>query len=266
MKTSSCDIGARRLSFTCTGMDVGSPTVILETGLGAESDEWQTVQQEIAAPNRVLRYDRAGRGASDRAPGPRSAADMVADLRTLLKLENLPGPYVLVGHSFGGLLMRLFAHQHRDEVRALILVDSIHPSQFDVFGPLFPPPVPSEPRELTGMRRFWTGGWRSPDSTTEGIDFAASLLADRAIGSLGDLPITILTAGTFVNSKLIPGQFAAALQQRWEDLQRTFLALSTNAQQSFIRDSGHFMQRDNPCAIIQAINAALLGTPPPGGQ
>jgi pimeloyl-ACP methyl ester carboxylesterase len=255
MKTSSCDIGDRKLAFTCTG--VGSPTVVLETGLGAESDEWQAVQQAIEPLTRVLRYDRAARGASDRAPSPRGAADMVADLRTLLELQDMPGPYVLVGHSFGGLLMRLFTHRYRNEVKALILVDSLHASQFDVFGPLFPPPAPSESRELTGMRRFWTGGWRSPDSTTENIDFMASLQADRAIGSLGDVPITVLTAGTFVNSKLIPAQFAAELQQRWEDLQRSFLALSSHSEQSFIRDSGHFMQRDNPEAIIRAIEAVL---------
>jgi pimeloyl-ACP methyl ester carboxylesterase len=255
MNTSSCDIGGRKLAFNCTG--VGSPTVVLETGLGAESSEWQAVQQAIDPRTRVLRYDRAARGASDRAPGPRVASDMVADLRTLLKLEDIPGPYVLVGHSFGGLLMRWFALHHRDEVQALILVDSIHASQFDVFGPLFPPPVPSEARELTGMRRFWTGGWRSPDSTTENIDFMASLQEDRAIGGLGDLPIKVLTAGTFANSKLIPAQVAPELQRRWEDLQRTFLGLSTNAEQSFIRGSGHFMQRDDPGAIIEAIVTGL---------
>ena len=249
------DIGGRRLAATRTG--TGSPTVILETGLGAESNEWLGVQEKISTSTQVLRYDRAGRGASDAAPKPRTAAAMLADLRTLLRVEDLEGPYVLVGHSFGGLLMRLFTHQHPQEVQALILVDSMHEDQFDVFGPLFPAPTPTEPRELTGMRSLWTGGWRSPDATTEGIDFTTSLRDARAIKSLGQVPLRVLTAGTFTNSKLIPEQSRAALQERWEGLQRTFLRLSTHARQSFVRDSGHFMQRDNPEAIIQAIRAVI---------
>ena len=249
------DIGGRRLAATRAG--AGSPTVILETGLGAESNEWQAVQQEISTSTQVLRYDRAHRGASDAAPKPRSAADMLADLGTLLRIEDIEGPYVLVGHSFGGLLMRLFAHQHPLEVQALILVDSMHEDQFDVFGPLFPAPTPTEPRELTGMRSLWTGGWRNPDATTEGIDFTTSLRDARAIKSLGQVPLIVLTAGTFVNSKLIPDESRAALQERWEGLQKTFLTLSTNARQSFVRDSGHFVQRDNPGAILQAIRTVI---------
>jgi pimeloyl-ACP methyl ester carboxylesterase len=249
------DIGGRRLAATRTG--TGTPTVVLETGLGAESGEWQEVQQEISTFAQVLSYDRAGRGASDTAPKPRTAADMLADLRTLLIIEDIKGPYVLVGHSFGGLLMRLFAHQHPVDVQALILVDSMHEDQFDIFGPLLPAPTSTEPRELTGMRNLWTGGWRSPDSTTEGIDFPTTLRDGRAIRSLGRVPLTVLTAGTFANSKLIPEQGRAALQERWETLQKTFLTLSTNARQSFVRDSGHFMQRDNPRAIIEAIRAVI---------
>lgn len=139
---------------------------------------------------------------------------MLADLRALLRIENIPSPYVLVGHSFGGLLMRLFAHQHPLEVQALFLVDSMH-------------------------------------------DFATSLRDAHAIGSLGQLPLIVLTAGTFANSKLIPEHSRAGLQQRWEGLQKTFLTLSTNARQSFVRDSGHFMQRDAPGAIIEAIRTVI---------
>ena len=95
------------------------------------------------------------------------------------------------------------------------------------------------------------------DATTEGIDFTTSLRDARAIKSLGQVPLIVLTAGTFVNSKLIPDESRAALQERWEGLQKTFLTLSTNARQSFVRDSGHFVQRDNPGAIIQAIRTVI---------
>src|SRR5436853_3473744 len=85
------DIGGRRLALTCSG--AGSPSVILETGLGAESNEWAFVQRETSAVARVVRYDRANRGASDRVAGPRTALDMVEDLRALQRASWIKGPY-----------------------------------------------------------------------------------------------------------------------------------------------------------------------------
>src|SRR5262245_54613877 len=93
------DIGGRRLALTCAG--AGSPSVILETGMGAESSEWAQVQDAMSAVARVIRYDRANRGASDGVTGPRTALDMIQDLRALLRASQVKGPYVLVGHSFG---------------------------------------------------------------------------------------------------------------------------------------------------------------------
>jgi pimeloyl-ACP methyl ester carboxylesterase len=182
---------------------------------------------------------------------------MVEDLRSLVRVADIRGPYVLVGHSFGGLLMRLFAHRYRSDVRALILVDSMHQDQFEVFGPTFPPATPSDPPQLRDMRNFWTGGWRNPAATAEGIDFEASIGQARAIDSLGDLPLSVLTAGTFLNSANIPPALRQVLQPRWEELQKQFLRLSCAATQIFVRDSGHFMQRDNPQAVIDAVRDAI---------
>lgn len=92
--------------MSCSGR--GVPTVVLETGLGAESDAWLPVQRDVEQFSRVCRYDRAGRGGSDPASPPRSAGDMVRDLHALLSEAGIPGPYILVGHSFGGLLVRLY--------------------------------------------------------------------------------------------------------------------------------------------------------------
>jgi len=238
-------------------MGGGRPTVVLETGLGAESAEWAAVQERLALVARVCRYDRANRGASDPAPTPRTARDMVADLDRVLKAAGEPGPYVLVGHSFGGLLVRLYAHLHRERVAGLVLVDSMHEDQFDVFGPLFPPAKPDDSQPLREVRAFWTGGWRKPESTQEGIDFPSSLDQGRAIGSLGDLPIHVLTAGTFLNQPLVPGAARPHLQARWEELQRRFLDLSSRTTQSFAREHGHFLQREAPDRIVEAVTAMV---------
>jgi pimeloyl-ACP methyl ester carboxylesterase len=200
--TRAVDVGGRRLVLTTSGD--GAPTVVLETGLGAESDEWSAVQRSIAPLVRVCRYDRAGRGASDPAARPRSAAALIADLHTLLQGADLPPPYLLVGHSFGGLLMRLFAHRHRALVAGLVLVDAMHEDQFGVFGPTFPPPRLDEPAGLAETREFWTRGWRDPRSTPEGLDLVASCEQARTIDSLGDLPPHVLTAGTFSTSRSCP--------------------------------------------------------------
>jgi pimeloyl-ACP methyl ester carboxylesterase len=268
-KSRMVDIGERRLLLTCSGE--GTPTVVLETGLGAESSEWADVYQGVESLTRVCRYDRAGRGASPPAPGPRDALRMVEDLRELLDVGGVPGPYILVGHSFGGLLARLYAHRYGDSVASLVLVDSMHEDQFDVFGPLFPPATPSDAPSLRSARAFWTGGWRDPNATVERIDFLSSTAHARDIASLGNIPVHVITAGVFLNQAAVPQEHRTALQERWEDLQQRFLKLSARTTYSVVRSSGHFIQRDDPLAVLAVIRAAIAqarcvpGVPAVGG-
>ena|SRR5215510_2460437 len=249
------DIGGRCLALTSAG--AGSPSVLLETGLGAESEEWAFVQREASAVARVIRYDRANRGESDGAAGPRTAFDMVEDLHALLRAADIEGPHILVGHSFGGLLVRLYAHRYREEVAGIVLVDAMHEDQFDVFRPLFPPATNSDPPELQRVRAFWQGGWRSPEATTERIDFVSSIRQAREIKSLGDIPLHVIIAGTFLHQPLIPSQFRQSLQKRWQAQQMQFLMLSTRASYSLALRSGHFVQRDAPWAICDAIKDTI---------
>jgi pimeloyl-ACP methyl ester carboxylesterase len=244
-------VDERQIAFACSGR--GSPTVVLETGLGAESEEWTSVQNAVAGFARAFRYDRAGRGASDRAPLPRDAHAIVDELRGLLRKADVPGPYVLVGQSLGGLLMRVFAKRYRSEVVGLVLVDSMHEDQFDVFGPSFPPPTPSDPPTLAQIRAFWTGGWKSTDSTVERIDLVASIRQGREVTSLGELPLRIITAGSYLHMPLVPAAHREKLQELWEGLQVRFLRLSSRSTQTFARTSGHFVQRDDPRAVVEAI-------------
>jgi pimeloyl-ACP methyl ester carboxylesterase len=99
------DVGGYQLHLSEKG--TGRPTVVLESGLGDSSAPWSTVFDAVAAFTRVVAYDRAGLGRSDRAVTPRTCADLVADLHTLLRRAAVPSPYVLVGHSFGGFTVRV---------------------------------------------------------------------------------------------------------------------------------------------------------------
>jgi pimeloyl-ACP methyl ester carboxylesterase len=251
LTTRSIDMGGRRLVVTEAGC--GSPSVVLETGLGAESEEWAAVQRAIAPLTRVCRYDRAARGASDPAPKPRSVASLVDDLRTVLQGADVAPPYVLVGHSFGGLLVRLFAHRHPTLVAGLVLVDAMHEDQFDVFGALFPPPQAGEPAGLSSTREFWTRGWRDWHSTQEGIDLVRCCAQARAIDSLGDLPLHVLSAGTFLNQPLIPEAVRPRLQVLWDQLQQRLGRLSTRSTHTDLAGCGHFLQREAPQQVAAAI-------------
>jgi pimeloyl-ACP methyl ester carboxylesterase len=136
------DVGGHRLHLHCTGS--GSPTVVLEPGLGAASSDLGWIAPAVARDSRVCVYDRAGRGWSDAVDGPQDAAHMAADLHTLLGRAHVPGPYVLAGHSFGGLYILSFAAQFPDQVAGMVLLDSTAPKP----GPA--PPTDTESDNFLG--------------------------------------------------------------------------------------------------------------------
>ena len=123
------DVGTHSLHINCIGE--GSPTVILEAASGGMSAHWVRVQNQLAQTTRVCAYDRAGLGWSERGPEPRDARQISSEMRTLLEgATGTEGPYVLVGHSYGGLYARNYAARYSEEVAGVVLVDSSHPEQF----------------------------------------------------------------------------------------------------------------------------------------
>ena len=118
---------AIRLHINCTGE--GSPTVVIDAGLGDWSTSWGLVQPEVAKTTRVCTYDRAGMGWSEPGPLPRDAHQIADELHTLLQNANIPGPYVMVGHSFGGLPVQVFVHDYPAEVAGVVLIESMYPGQ-----------------------------------------------------------------------------------------------------------------------------------------
>ena len=136
------DVGGHRLHLNCTGS--GSPTVVLEPGLGEVSAGMGWIAPVVARDTRVCVYDRAGRGWSDPADGPQDAVQTITDLHTLLDHAHIPGPYVLAGHSFGGLYILTFAATYPDQVAGMVLLDSTAP----VPGPV--PPTKAGSYDLGG--------------------------------------------------------------------------------------------------------------------
>jgi pimeloyl-ACP methyl ester carboxylesterase len=138
------DIGTHRLHIHCLGS--GLPAVIFDAALGGSSLSWMIVQPEVAAFTTACSYDRAGFGWSEGGPMPRTAGRIVGELHTLLMAAKIPPPYVLVGHSFGGLTIRVFAARHPELVAGLVFVDPAHPEDW------VEPSVPERARIARGTR------------------------------------------------------------------------------------------------------------------
>lgn len=257
------DVGGYRLHINCTGS--GSPIVIIDAGLGDWSTSWGVVQQEVAKTTRVCTYDRAGLGWSEPGPLPRDAAQHAKELYTLLQNAHIPGPYVMVGHSLGGLDVRLFVNDHPSDVVGVVLVDSMNPRQvtqspttesqsqpFSLsaflarFGiarllvklPALAPAMPP------GQEAYYPLYIRPTSLQTEANEFGgvqASAAQAAAVKTFGDLPLIVLTAK--LNYQ----------RADWQELQAELPQLSSNSQQVFAENSGHNVQVDEPDTAIAAI-------------
>ena len=173
------DVGGRRLYVECIGS--GSPTVLLEAGLGLASRSWTTVQLELGQTTRTCAYDRAGLGDSDAMPGVHDAGDEVRDLERLLARGRIEPPYVLVGHSYGGFLARLFARAHPEQVAGVAFVDA---SGYDATRrqlAIWPrSQAPAQRRE-----------WAKP--VQFGVDLKRSDALESGLRPLGDTPVVAIT-------------------------------------------------------------------------
>ena len=254
------DVGGYSLHIDCVGQ--GSPTVVLDAGSGGFSAHWVRVQREVSGTTRVCAYDRAGMGWSEMGPDPRDAEQITGELHTLLKGANIEGPYVLVGHSFGGMYMQTYAARYPDEVAGVALVDtSTDPEQFSqppeardsneppkqknavvprlvrlgvslparlgvvrLLSELDPasPDLPQQQREQMDALTPSTRQW-----STSALEFFAPTQTLRlgSPGSLGNKPLAVVTAG-----ESEPG---------WLKRQDELATLSSNSTHRVVKGASH---------------------------
>jgi pimeloyl-ACP methyl ester carboxylesterase len=226
-------VGRSKLNLDCTGQ--GHPTVILDSGMSVPALGWIKVQPGVAAFTRVCSYDRAGYGWSDPGPEPRTSLQIARELKGLMDAAGEQGPYLMVGHSFGGFNVRVFTGLYANDVVGMVLVDASHGDEEERTGSLLPPAVRAREkrdeqrsemidRVLTpcqirlGIQRFQTAvGWDEPGPLSKDLrqellyleqqtksrnavvseDKASSRSWDqvRQVGNLGDRPLIVLTAG-----------------------------------------------------------------------
>jgi pimeloyl-ACP methyl ester carboxylesterase len=228
------DVGGHRLHLYCTG--AGSPTVVLEPGLGGASLDMTWIAAAVARDSRVCVYDRAGRGWSDAADGPQDAAQTTTDLRTLLDRAHIPGPYVLAGHSFGGLYVLSFAAQYPDQVAGMVLLDSTAPAAAQT--------PPTTTRSYSFFGRFSA---LLPGTVGSFInEFRQGSVAMQQAASLTDSaskPLIVITAGRGHDAE-------------WMLAQEKLAALSTNSRHRVVADATHqslLLDETHAAAASQAI-------------
>jgi pimeloyl-ACP methyl ester carboxylesterase/membrane protease YdiL (CAAX protease family) len=276
------NVGGHRLHLQVMGEEHTGPTVILDAGMASFSTNWHWVQSELASSIRVVAYDRAGLGWSEPGPQPRDARQSATELHLALQGAGIGGPYVVVGHSYGGLVSRVFADLYLDEVAGVVLVDASHPDQWThipasmdgrmtalsnrilsslasvgflrVLDPVTPQVATGlPPHEYAQMRAILA----QPASTGVGAD-ALSVWHTRtrqqvtAARPLGGLPLSVLS----VSEQPLFGEVLTALQSELP-------ALSSNGVQRIVTGATHedlISNATHAAVVADAIRQVVAAT------
>lgn len=279
------DVGGFSLHIRKIGS--GSPTIILESGSGETSLSWRDIPNQLAKSATVVSYDRAGYAWSEKADQQRTGANIVQELHSALKKEGLGGPYLVVGHSLGGMYARLFTQTYRNEVTGLVLIDARPENDERDAKPILeqekfrgnpPASILKLLKRSGGLRLFQNvllEGMVAKEDRGPFINVIAkpsyfeakeeegklAFTTEDAIRGqdLGSLPVRIISRGK-------PQDYTAAgisedggkkLEAIWQDGQRNMLNLSTNSQLVVATKSGHMVIHDEPGLVVQTIQSLL---------
>ena len=269
------DVGGHSLHINCVGE--GGPTVVLDAGTGEMSANWVLVQREVSDTTRVCAYDRAGMGWSEMGPEPRDATQITGELHSMLEGAGIEGPYVMVGHSFGGLYAQTYAARYPKEVAGVALIESSHPEQFsyrratrDSYEPqkqifavssllarigavrllyeLFPAP-PTLPQRQRAQIDALSPSKRQVSTTALELRATPQTATQtRSLRSLGNKPLAVVSAGT--------------QESEWLDLQDNLATLSSNSTHRVVEEATHTSVLDDrsdaeatSTAVVEVVSA-----------
>jgi len=284
----------RRLNIYCTG--VGSPTVVFDSGLGDGTATWGLVQPAIGTHTRACSYDRAGLGFSDPPTRASTSANMVDDLHRLLETAHVRPPYVLVGHSLGGMTIKLYAETYLSEVVGLVFVDPSHedlgkgawaidpesekgyapyiralhrcleasPDKFVTGSELvqncgpFPNPRYSAVINAVELERGKQHGrLQARVSEQENVWFMSADQVRAAYRPLGAMPIIVLTHEATERGPAETQEQRDAKNRLWIDLHDQIAAMSTRGKRLTVANAGHYIQMDEPQVVIDSVLEVL---------
>ena len=232
-------VNGTKLYYERAGQTGEGPIVVFESGYGWSLANWDPVRKELEESMEMFFYDRAGVGKSDRSDGPLHSLQIVRNLGKLLQKANVKPPYLLVGHSFGGVNVRLFAHLYPKEIAGVILLDSCHEDQNRKMVPVFAEQVKEE----------YLGQFTVEASLEE---FEESL--DQVRGKrMGDIPLLVVTGGNQ------PHHTAESMRE-WLNFQEQLTALSSVSEHVIVEGAGHAIHLDNPMLVTSLIKKMAMQT------
>jgi pimeloyl-ACP methyl ester carboxylesterase len=262
----------------------GGPTIVFETAFDPAGHlQWYHIQQELPTSYTSVSYDRAGILWSERGKNSKSGKEMAKELHLLLEKANTPKPYILVGHSFGGTLVRFFVNQYPEDVEGVIFVDSqcpddekyLSPELFkmvnqglpgsflkfaNTFGParlMFKGMFPNNKQYEYQNTIMPALLYKSADAVLEEQDQMRSIKNEASkIKSFGNIPLYVLTATDEkrFDSSIKDLKLNTEMLSAWNKMQKDFLLLSTESKQVLIPNSGHYINQEQPKVIETAIN------------
>ncbi|MFB6729760.1 alpha/beta fold hydrolase [Bacillus mobilis] len=210
------------------------PVIIMEAGYGDYSKTWDHIAEELTEFGTVLTYDRAGLGESGNSSKRRISSEMIKDLRSCLEQLQLKPPYIFVGHSFGGINARLFATFYSEDMLGIVLVDSTPENYKKDFLLIMSP-------------EFQEAYYKQFVHESSYKEFMFSLgEADKHCQSMRNIPLVVLAAGK-------KAYYSQEAQMKWLQLQEELLRLSNNHKFIIAEQSGHYIQKDEPHYIIDAV-------------
>lgn len=268
------DIGTHRLHINCTGE--GTPSVIIDSGIGGFSLEWVRIQHNLSKDVRVCSYDRAGYGWSDPGPIPRTTARISRELHALLSEAKVPGPYVLVGHSFGGYNIRYFASDYPELVAGLVFIDSSHPEQFNteefkrveqpqatkyknsirihLIRPIIAENYPQDKKQLAFRLMSTLKSKSTLISESDFMQISAKQVAVRSHQQPYTFPVVIITRGKRVWPH---NELGDLREQQWSNLQHDLENLAIKPDHFMAYNSGHVVHLDQPELVSENILLAV---------
>jgi pimeloyl-ACP methyl ester carboxylesterase len=230
-------ISACKLYAKLVGKNNGKPTVVMDAGYGDFSKAWDSVIGDISMLSNVLIYDRAGLGKSETSSNPRTSREMVKELKELLIEAKIKPPYLLVGHSFGGVNMQIFATEFYNEVCGLVLVDSTP----EDYRERFLPTMPQDFQQAYNKQFVYEGNYD---------EFMESLEQLKESRQKLNVPLIVLSAGK-------KDHYSKESQKLWNEMQREILEISSDGEIIIAENSAHYIQNDEPEVVVNAIKKLI---------
>lgn len=264
------DIGTHRLHINCKGNE--SPTIIIDSGLGSFSLEWSAIQESLKNDVRVCTYDRAGYGWSDAGPFPRTTRQIASELHLLLEKAAIPGPYILVGHSFGGYNIRYFASEHPESIAGIILIDSSHPDQFErlpqksntgtesrrkgriyrIIKPIIHEHYPENFKQMAYLLARTSKAKYTQLSELDNMRESADEVRQKT--TFPSVPLVVVSRGKRVWPDTYLGD---RLETAWTEMQAELTYLTNMSVQIVANNSGHSIHLDQPDLVSYVIKKTV---------